>query len=73
LVLQRRWPRAGASANDELAKMQQNPKDWVMPAGNYNNQRYSELKADHPRECRQIAGGVDVLGPACCVATKVDR
>jgi glucose dehydrogenase len=24
--------------------MQQNPKDWVMPAGNYNNQRYSELK-----------------------------
>jgi lanthanide-dependent methanol dehydrogenase len=34
----------GASANDELAKMSQNPKDWVMPAGNYNNQRYSELK-----------------------------
>jgi PQQ-dependent dehydrogenase (methanol/ethanol family) len=34
----------GASANDELIKMSQNPKDWVMPAGNYNNQRYSELK-----------------------------
>jgi PQQ-dependent dehydrogenase (methanol/ethanol family) len=34
----------GASANDELIKMQQNPKGWVMPAGNYNNQRYSELK-----------------------------
>src|SRR5271166_2271793 len=33
-----------ALANDELIKMQQNPKDWVMPAGNYNNQRYSELK-----------------------------
>src|ERR1700738_5173207 len=33
-----------ANANDELIKMQQNPKDWVMPAGNYNNQRYSELK-----------------------------
>src|SRR6202790_3023899 len=33
----------GASANDELAKMSRNPKDWVMPADNYNNQRYSEL------------------------------
>ncbi|MDB5652644.1 MAG: methanol dehydrogenase, partial [Tardiphaga sp.] len=33
-----------ASANDELIKMQQNPKDWVMPAGNYTSQRYSELK-----------------------------
>ncbi|WP_295848320.1 lanthanide-dependent methanol dehydrogenase XoxF5 [Tardiphaga sp.] len=33
-----------ANANDELIKMQQNPKDWVMPAGNYANQRYSELK-----------------------------
>jgi hypothetical protein len=22
-----------ASANDELIKMSQNPKDWVMPAG----------------------------------------
>jgi PQQ-dependent dehydrogenase (methanol/ethanol family) len=34
----------GASANDELAKMSQNPKDWVMPAGSYDNQRYSGLK-----------------------------
>src|SRR5258708_40329368 len=34
----------GASANDELIKMSQNPNDWVMPSGNYNNQRYSELK-----------------------------
>ena len=32
-----------ASANDELNKMSQNPKDWVMPAGNYDNQRYSKL------------------------------
>ena len=30
---------AGAAyANDELIKMSQNPKDWVMPAGNYANQ-----------------------------------
>ena len=33
-----------AYANDELIKMSQNPKDWVMPAGNYANQRYSQLK-----------------------------
>jgi PQQ-dependent dehydrogenase (methanol/ethanol family) len=30
-------------ANDELMKMSQNPKDWVMPAGDYANQRYSKL------------------------------
>lgn len=28
---------------DELLKLQQNPNNWVMPAGNYNNQRYSQL------------------------------
>src|SRR5262245_57081942 len=33
-----------AHANDELIKMSQNPKDWVMPTGNYANQRYSQLK-----------------------------
>ena len=33
-----------AQANDELIKMSQNPKDWVMPTGNYANQRYSALK-----------------------------
>ena len=32
-----------ASANDKLLDMQQNPADWVMPTGNYANQRYSEL------------------------------
>ncbi len=32
-----------ASANDELLKMTQNPKDWVMPAGDYANTRYSKL------------------------------
>lgn len=31
------------SAADELLTMQENPDNWVMPAGNYNNQRYSEL------------------------------
>jgi len=33
-----------ASAQEDLAKMSQNPKDWVMPTGNYANQRYSGLK-----------------------------
>ena len=32
-----------ASANDQLIKMSQNPKDWVMPAGTYDNARYSKL------------------------------
>ena len=35
---------AGAAvANDELIKMSQNPKDWVMPTGDYANTRYSKL------------------------------
>jgi PQQ-dependent dehydrogenase (methanol/ethanol family) len=33
-----------AYANDELIRMSQNPKDWVMPTGNYANHRYSQLK-----------------------------
>ena len=33
-----------AHANDELIRMSQNPKDWVMPTGDYANQRYSQLK-----------------------------
>src|SRR5204862_1674112 len=33
-----------AHANDDLIKMSQNPKDWVMPTGDYANQRYSALK-----------------------------
>jgi PQQ-dependent dehydrogenase (methanol/ethanol family) len=36
---------AGAvNANEEVIKMSQNPKDWVMPTGNYANHRYSQLK-----------------------------
>ncbi len=33
-----------ANANDELIKLQQDAKQWVMPTGNYANQRYSTLK-----------------------------
>jgi lanthanide-dependent methanol dehydrogenase len=32
-----------AKANDELIKMSQDPKNWVMPAGTYDNQRFSKL------------------------------
>ena len=32
-----------ASANDQLNKMSQDPNQWVMPAGNYANWRYSKL------------------------------
>lgn len=32
-----------AYGNEELIKMSQNPKDWVQPAGDYANTRYSKL------------------------------
>ena len=32
-----------ASANDELLKLQGDANQWVMPTGNYANQRYSTL------------------------------
>ncbi len=32
-----------ASANDELKKLQSDANQWVMPTGNYANQRYSTL------------------------------
>src|ERR1700712_2896972 len=32
-----------ANANEQLNTMAQNPKDWVMPAGDYANTRYSKL------------------------------
>src|SRR6266487_2795473 len=32
-----------ANANEELNKMAQDPKGWVMPAGDYANTRYSKL------------------------------
>src|SRR5260221_14643796 len=32
-----------ASANDELLKLQKDANQWVMPTGDYANQRYSML------------------------------
>ena len=36
-------PISGAVANDELLKLQKDPNQWVMPTGNYANERYSTL------------------------------
>jgi len=33
-----------AYANDELIKLSKDPKQWVMPTGDYGNRRYSELE-----------------------------
>ena len=33
-----------AAANDELLKLEKDPNQWVMPTGDYANQRFSELK-----------------------------
>jgi lanthanide-dependent methanol dehydrogenase len=43
-----------ASGNEQLQKMSQNPKDWVMPAGNYANTRYSELKQITPENVGKL-------------------
>jgi lanthanide-dependent methanol dehydrogenase len=43
-----------SSANDELLKMSQNPKDWVMPTGDYANQRYSQLKQITPQNVGKL-------------------
>jgi hypothetical protein len=61
-----------AIANDELIKMSQNPKDWVMPAGDYANTRYSKLnQITRPMSASCRSPGPS--RPACCAATKAAR
>jgi lanthanide-dependent methanol dehydrogenase len=55
-----------AYANDELIRMSQNPNDWVMPAGTYDAQRYSQLKQIN-------AGNVGKLQVAWSFSTGVLR
>ncbi len=43
-----------ASANEELIKMSKNPSDWVMPAGNYANTRFTELKQITPQNVKHL-------------------
>ncbi|MCL2713499.1 MAG: methanol/ethanol family PQQ-dependent dehydrogenase [Alphaproteobacteria bacterium] len=56
----------GAMASDELIKMSQNPKEWVMPTGDYANTRYSKLNEIN-------AGNVGKLQPVWSFSTGVLR
>jgi len=43
-----------AHANEALAKMAENPKNWVMPTGDYANHRYSALDKITPDNVGQL-------------------
>jgi PQQ-dependent dehydrogenase (methanol/ethanol family) len=43
-----------AVANEELDKMSKDPKQWVMPAGNYANWRFTELKQITPENAHRL-------------------
>jgi glucose dehydrogenase len=47
------WTGA-ALANDDLAKLQQDPKQWVMPLGNYSSQRYSTLDQVNSKNVKNL-------------------
>ncbi len=55
-----------ASANDELQKLQGDANQWVMPTGNYANQRYSTLN-------QITAANVSKLHPVWSFSTGVLR
>ena len=55
-----------AYADEDLQKMQQDPKHWVMPTGNYSNQRYSKLS-------QITSSNVAKLAPAWTFSTGVLR
>ena len=68
----RAFAAGSANANDELLKMSQNPKDWVMPTGDYANTRYSTLNQINrttSASCRRRGRS----RPACCAAMKAGR
>jgi PQQ-dependent dehydrogenase (methanol/ethanol family) len=43
-----------AWADDDLQKMSQNPKDWVMATGDYANHRFSKLKQINAQNVKQL-------------------
>ncbi len=43
-----------AFANDELIKLSKDPKQWVMPTGDYGNRRYSELDQINSSNVRDL-------------------
>jgi alcohol dehydrogenase (cytochrome c) len=55
-----------AYAADELLELQKNPKDWVLPTGDYANLRYSKLK-------QITTENVGKLAPAWSFSTGVLR
>ncbi|MBV8612473.1 MAG: methanol/ethanol family PQQ-dependent dehydrogenase [Acetobacteraceae bacterium] len=44
----------GASANDDLLKLERNPADWVMPTGDYANHRYSALNQINAQNVKNL-------------------
>jgi len=42
-------------ANDELVKLSKNPKDWVIPAGDFGSQRFTALKQITPENVKHLA------------------
>src|SRR5579885_2076186 len=44
-----------ASANEELIRLSKDPKQWVMPTGDYANRRYSELSQINTENVRRLA------------------
>ena len=61
-----------ANANDALNKMSQDPKGWVMPAGDYANTRYSKLNQITAANVGKLQVAWTFL-PACCAVTKADH
>ena len=45
---------SGASANESLLKLEQNPADWVMPTGDYANHRYSALNQINTQNVKNL-------------------
>jgi glucose dehydrogenase len=60
---------SAANANEELIKMSQNPKDWVMPTGNYANHRYSQLNQITSENAAKLQV-TWTFRPAFCADTK---
>ena len=50
-----------AKADDDLTKLAQNPKEWVMPTGDYANHRYSALKQINAENVHKLQVGLDFL------------
>lgn len=60
----------GASfANDELIALSKDPKQWVMPTGDYANRRFSELDQINSENVK-ISSRLGASRLGCCAATR---